>query len=109
MIGKEERFVSDFVIGEDATFRTAHHLEWKHLRRRIDVKGFVALLVANVPPRAWVFATVEVLAQFCQRFPERIARFLTPWEQGSFVSVGRVVMMVSATATSCKETRGVTE
>jgi len=62
--------------------------------------------IAIVPSRESVFATAEVLSQFCQRFPKRTARFLTQQENGKFGSVGRVVMMTSATATSCKEIRG---
>ncbi|HEY7231046.1 MAG TPA: hypothetical protein VH558_11805 [Pseudolabrys sp.] len=171
MTGKREKFVPNFAVGQNATLHTAHHLEWKHSRRRIEVNGLVAFLVAIglmgpvsaescsksrdyilegfagdlsgpaaryrdlfkvcletltlanvrdayllkdggiaiVPSRDSVFATAEVLAQFCQRFPKRIARFLTSREQSSFVSVGRVVMMTSSTVTSCKEIRGVTE
>jgi hypothetical protein len=62
--------------------------------------------VAIEPLRNTVSATAPTLAQFCQRFPNSTARFLTPNEQRRPHTAGLIVMMSSGTATSCKELRG---
>jgi hypothetical protein len=61
--------------------------------------------IAIKPRRNTAIATAETLAQFCQRFPNRSARFLTPGEQRKGLTVGLVVMMPSGNATSCSKIR----
>jgi hypothetical protein len=62
--------------------------------------------IAIVPIRDTVVATAETLAQFCQRFPKGTARFLTPRERNKTFTVGSVVSMSSAEATSCEKIHG---
>ncbi len=62
--------------------------------------------IAIIPTRNTVVDTAETLAQFCQRFPRSVARFLTPREQKADPAVGLIVMLASTDATSCKKIRG---
>jgi hypothetical protein len=62
--------------------------------------------VAIEPLRNTVSATAPTLAQFCQRFPNSTARFLTRDEQRRPHTVGLIVVMSSSAAASCKELRG---
>ncbi len=63
--------------------------------------------IAIVPARNTTIATAQTLAQFCQRFPKNIARFLTPTEQRKALTVPSIVMMSSGETTSCKLIVGV--
>lgn len=62
--------------------------------------------IAIVPARNTTIATAQTLAQFCQRFPKNVARFLTPREQKKSLAVPIVVMMSSTDTTSCKTILG---
>ena len=57
--------------------------------------------IAVDPKRNTVAATAATLAQFCERFPQRLIRFLTPLEQRQARTVGLVVLMTGGKATSC--------
>ena len=57
------------------------------------------------PRRNTVAATAGTLAQFCQRFPKAVARFITAKEQRKKLTVGMVVLMSSADSTSCSKIR----
>jgi hypothetical protein len=62
--------------------------------------------IAIDPERNTLAATASTLAQFCERFPKRTARFLTLNEQRAPRTVGLVVLMSSAGATPCTKLRG---
>ena len=64
--------------------------------------------IAIIPTRNTLAATAGTLAQFCQRFPKSVARFLTARERSKALTVGLVVMMSSMGATTCKKIRGMT-
>jgi hypothetical protein len=64
--------------------------------------------IAIVPTHDTVVATAGTLAQFCQRFPKGTARFLTSRERSKTLTVGSIVLMSSADATSCVKIRGMT-
>ncbi len=57
--------------------------------------------IAVDPKRNTVTATAATLAQFCERFPHRLIRFLTPLEQRRARTVGLIVLMAGGDATSC--------
>ncbi len=57
--------------------------------------------IAVDPKRNTVTATAATLAQFCERFPRRLIRFLTPLEQRQARTVGLIVLMAGGKATSC--------
>ncbi len=63
--------------------------------------------IAIVPARNTTIATAQTLAQFCQRFPKNVARFLSLSEQRKSLRVPFVVMMSSGETTSCKLIVGV--
>ena len=62
--------------------------------------------IAIVPAHNSIFATAETLAQFCQHFPKKVARFLSPREQRKDLTLGLVVMMSSSGTPSCREING---
>lgn len=62
--------------------------------------------IAIVPARNTTIATAQTLAQFCQRFPKNVARFLTSREQKKSLAVPLVVMVSSTDTTSCKSILG---
>lgn len=64
--------------------------------------------IAILPTRNTMAATAETLAQFCQRFPKSVARFLTPQEQRKFRTVELIVMISSMDVTPCRKIRGMT-
>ena len=61
--------------------------------------------IAISTKRNTVMATAQTLSQFCRQFPWRTARFLTLREQQMHPTVGLLVMMTSAGATSCQSIR----
>ena len=63
--------------------------------------------IAIVPARTTLVATALTLAEFCQRFPNGVARILTREELRKGLTVERVVMMHSTSTTSCKKIHGI--
>lgn len=61
--------------------------------------------IAIKAKRNTVAATAGTLAQFCQNFPEGVARFITVKEQRRTLTVGTVVMMSSADSAPCHKIR----
>lgn len=61
--------------------------------------------IAISPRRNTIAATAGTLAQFCQRFPKAVARFITAKEQRKKLTVGLVVLMSSADSASCNRIR----
>ena len=57
--------------------------------------------IAIVPMIDNVTATAGTLAQFCRRYPNGIARFITRGELALIASMGRAVDISSGSATSC--------
>jgi len=57
--------------------------------------------IAINPRRNTIAATAGTLAQFCQRFPKAVARFITVKEQRKKLTIGLVVSMSSADSASC--------
>jgi hypothetical protein len=70
----------------------------------ITKKGAIAI----DPARNTVMATAPTLAQFCQRFPHSTVVFMTPREQRQARTVGVIVMLPAANATSCSKVGGAT-
>ena len=64
--------------------------------------------IAIDPARNTPMATAATLAQFCERFPDRTLRFMTPAEQRAARTVGVVVMLPAGNPTWCKALRGAT-
>ena len=64
--------------------------------------------IAIVAKRNALFATAETLAQFCDRFPTKTARFVTPRELKRRLTVGTVVTMSSTGSPSCRKIKGMT-
>ena len=57
--------------------------------------------IAIVPKIDDVAATADTLAQFCRRYPNGVARFITRGELPLIASMGRAVDISSGSATSC--------
>jgi hypothetical protein len=62
--------------------------------------------IAIIPASNTIIATAEALAEFCQRFPNSVATFLTLQQNRRNRAIGMIVSMPSSNSTSCKTIRG---
>ena len=62
--------------------------------------------IGVIPKRNDISATAAILSDFCQAFPSRTLRFVTPKEQFRIKTVPALVKLASTSATPCKKIMG---